>query len=69
MFPRFWTSVVVLAATRLHLPTISVLVRLSEEEFHAGLEALRHYTRSQPNQTPVVEDVDFFVFRRGESAI
>jgi ubiquinone/menaquinone biosynthesis C-methylase UbiE len=47
----------------------SVLARLSDDEFHAGLKALRQHARSQPNQTPVIEDVDFFVFRRGESAI
>lgn len=47
----------------------SVLARLSKEEFHAGLEALRQYARSQPNQTAVTEEIDFFVFRREENAI
>jgi hypothetical protein len=42
----------------------SALSRLSDEEFRAGLEDLRSYARTQPDDVPVIETIDFFAFQR-----
>jgi hypothetical protein len=41
----------------------SILVQLSEEEFERGLVAMGRYAATFAEKTPVVEPVDFFVFR------
>lgn len=42
----------------------SILARLTDEEFASGLAALRDYARTKPENEPVIEPIDFFVFRR-----
>jgi ubiquinone/menaquinone biosynthesis C-methylase UbiE len=42
----------------------SFLARISDEEFDAGVAALRDFARNTNPGRPVVQDVDFFVFRR-----
>lgn len=42
----------------------SVLIQLSDEEFNAGLEAVRRHAQTNQQACPVIELVDFFVFRR-----
>jgi ubiquinone/menaquinone biosynthesis C-methylase UbiE len=42
----------------------SILTQLSDPEFAAGLEALRAHASTRYDGQPVVEPVDFFVFRR-----
>ncbi len=42
----------------------SFLARISDDEFDAGIAALRDYARYADPGQPVIEDVDFFVFRR-----
>jgi ubiquinone/menaquinone biosynthesis C-methylase UbiE len=44
----------------------SVLTRLTNEEFQLGLELVRDYAARQPQRHPVIELVDFFVFRLDE---
>ncbi|MGC2443228.1 class I SAM-dependent methyltransferase [Candidatus Binatus sp.] len=41
----------------------SILVQLSDREFDQGLAALREHAKTTPPNAPVVEPVDFFVFR------
>ncbi len=41
----------------------SVLVQLSDEEFYLGLESVRRYATGRAQANPVIELVDFFVFR------
>jgi ubiquinone/menaquinone biosynthesis C-methylase UbiE len=41
----------------------SILQQLSDEEFRSGLEALRAYADAQIVSEPVVEPIDFLVFR------
>jgi len=42
----------------------SILVQLTDEEFTAGLAALRAYAAAQPIDQPVIEPVDLLAFRR-----
>jgi ubiquinone/menaquinone biosynthesis C-methylase UbiE len=42
----------------------SILAQLPDEEFAAGLAALRDYADTARPSEPVIEPVDFFVFRR-----
>ena len=42
----------------------SFLARIPDDEFVAGIAALRDFARSADPGRPVVEDVDFFVFQR-----
>ena len=42
----------------------SFLARIPDDEFDAGIAALRDFARSADPGRPVVEDVDFFVFQR-----
>ena len=42
----------------------SILVQLTDDEFADGLAALRDYSYRAPSDEPVIEPVDFFVFRR-----
>jgi ubiquinone/menaquinone biosynthesis C-methylase UbiE len=41
----------------------SILAQLSDQEFEEGLAALSEYAATAPRTSPVVELVDFFVFR------
>jgi len=41
----------------------SILAQLSDQEFEAGLAALREHAATAPPDEPVFEFVDFFVFR------
>jgi len=41
----------------------SILIQLSDREFGDGLAAVRKHAAARPSQEPVVEPVDFFVFR------
>jgi ubiquinone/menaquinone biosynthesis C-methylase UbiE len=43
----------------------SILVQLSDREFELALAALREHARTAPPLEPVIEPVDFFVFRPG----
>jgi ubiquinone/menaquinone biosynthesis C-methylase UbiE len=52
------------AADKLAHRADSILARLSDEEFHAGLERVRRHAAGRPEAEPVIEHVDFFVFRR-----
>ena len=47
----------------------SALVRLSDEEFEFGLESVRRYATGRAQADPVIELVDFFVFRLHQSSI
>jgi ubiquinone/menaquinone biosynthesis C-methylase UbiE len=42
----------------------SVLSQLTDHEFKSGLAKLRRFAKTQSPQRPVVETIDFFVFRR-----
>jgi ubiquinone/menaquinone biosynthesis C-methylase UbiE len=42
----------------------SILVQLTDSEFEQGLTSLRRYSALQPSRQPVIEPVDFFIFRR-----
>jgi SAM-dependent methyltransferase len=42
----------------------SILIQLADDAFGAGLAALREHARNAPQDEPVIEPVDFFVFRR-----
>jgi ubiquinone/menaquinone biosynthesis C-methylase UbiE len=46
----------------------SILTQLTDEAFAAGLAALRDHARRVPQDDPVIEPVDFFVFRRSAEA-
>lgn len=50
-------------AARLAHRADSILLQLSDREFEHGLEALRDYAASAPPDEPVIEPIDFFVFR------
>jgi ubiquinone/menaquinone biosynthesis C-methylase UbiE len=41
----------------------SILAQLSDQEFETGLAALREHAATAPQHEPVIELVDFFVFR------
>jgi ubiquinone/menaquinone biosynthesis C-methylase UbiE len=41
----------------------SILTQLSDQEFEAGLAALREHAATAPLDEPVIELIDFFVFR------
>ncbi|MGH7780787.1 MAG: class I SAM-dependent methyltransferase [Candidatus Binataceae bacterium] len=41
----------------------SILIQLSDHEFEQGLAALRRHAPTRPPDEPVIEPVDFFVFR------
>ncbi|MHB8384774.1 MAG: class I SAM-dependent methyltransferase [Candidatus Binataceae bacterium] len=41
----------------------SILIQLSDREFEDGLAAVRKHAAARPPEEPVVEPVDFFVFR------
>ena len=41
----------------------SILIQLSDQEFQAGLAGLREHAATAPADQPVIEFVDFFVFR------
>jgi SAM-dependent methyltransferase len=51
-------------AEKLAFRADSILVQLSDEAFEIGMTALRDHARSASPEEPVVEPVDFFVFRR-----
>ncbi len=51
-------------AGKLSLRADSFLARISDDEFVAGIAALRCFARSADPGQPVIEDVDFFVFQR-----
>jgi len=42
----------------------SFLARISDDDFDAGMAALRAYATSADPARPVVQDIDFFVFQR-----
>jgi hypothetical protein len=42
----------------------SFLARIPDDEFDAGIAALRDYAGSVDLARPVVQDIDFFVFQR-----
>lgn len=42
----------------------SVLARIPDADFDAGMEKLRVYAATRPQQAPVTEVIDFFVFER-----
>jgi ubiquinone/menaquinone biosynthesis C-methylase UbiE len=42
----------------------SILAQLTDPEFEQGLTSLRRYAPLQPSSQPVIEPVDFFVYRR-----
>jgi hypothetical protein len=42
----------------------SFLARIPDDEFDAGVAALRDYAGSADPARPVVQDIDFFVFQR-----
>ena len=50
-------------ADKVALRADSILVRLSEPDFEAGLAALRRHAGAAPPDDTVIEPVDFFVFR------
>ena len=50
-------------ADKLAFRADSILVQLSDREFAAGLAALREHAATAPVDEPVIEVVDFFVFR------
>lgn len=50
-------------ADKLAFRADSILVQLSDQEFAAGLAALREHAATAPLDEPVMEVVDFFVFR------
>jgi ubiquinone/menaquinone biosynthesis C-methylase UbiE len=50
-------------AARLTYRADSILVQLSDGAFERGLKALRQHARVVPPDEPVVEPIDFFVFR------
>jgi ubiquinone/menaquinone biosynthesis C-methylase UbiE len=52
-------------AEKVALRADSILVQLSDEEFAAGLAALRAHAAAQPADQPVIEPVDLLAFRRG----
>jgi len=41
----------------------SILAQLTDSEFEQGLRNLRRYAVLQPPSRPVIEPVDFFIFR------
>jgi ubiquinone/menaquinone biosynthesis C-methylase UbiE len=51
-------------AEKISLRADSILVRLAEAEFAAGLGALRAHAARQPDDQPVIEPVDLLAFRR-----
>lgn len=50
-------------AERLSYRADSILVQLSKEEFERGLDTMGRYAATFAKNTPVIEPVDFFVFR------
>ncbi len=50
-------------AERLGYRADSILVQLSDRDFDGGLEAVRRHAATAPRDQPVVELIDFFVFR------
>jgi ubiquinone/menaquinone biosynthesis C-methylase UbiE len=50
-------------ANKLAFRADSILAQLSDQEFEAGLAALRGYAATAPLDDPVIELIDFFVFR------
>jgi ubiquinone/menaquinone biosynthesis C-methylase UbiE len=50
-------------AEKLAFRADSILAQLSDHEFEEGLAALREHARSVPSEEPVIELIDFFVFR------
>jgi ubiquinone/menaquinone biosynthesis C-methylase UbiE len=50
-------------ADKLAFRADSILTQLSDQEFEAGLAALREHAVTAPLNEPVIEVVDFFVFR------
>ena len=42
----------------------SILAQLTDSEFEEGLTSLRQHAAQQPSSQPVIEPVDFFIFRR-----
>ncbi len=51
-------------AEKLSLRSDSFLARIPDDEFDAGIAALRRFVRNAKPGRPVIEDVDFFVFQR-----
>lgn len=51
-------------AEKLSQRSDSFLVRISDAEFDAGIAALRCFAQSTDVVTPLVQDIDFFVFQR-----
>lgn len=51
-------------AEKLSLRSDSFLARIPDDEFDAGIAALRRFARNAKPGRPVIEDVDFFVFQR-----
>ena len=50
-------------ADKVALRADSILAQLPEDDFEAGLAALRRYAAAAPPDGPVIEPVDFFVLR------
>lgn len=50
-------------ADKVALRADSILAQLPEDDFDAGLASLRRYAGAAPLDGPVIEPVDFFVFR------
>lgn len=51
-------------ADKMALRADSFVARLPDDDFAAGMTALRAYAEQQDTGEPVTEDVDFFVFQR-----
>jgi ubiquinone/menaquinone biosynthesis C-methylase UbiE len=51
-------------AEKLRFRADSILNQLTDQAFQAGLAALQEHARGAPPDEPVIEPVDFFVYRR-----
>jgi ubiquinone/menaquinone biosynthesis C-methylase UbiE len=49
---------------RIRMRALSPLLKISDEAFQEGLQRLRRWIDSQPEDQPVYEPLDFFVFRK-----
>ena len=49
---------------KIALKADSILIRLSNKDFEAGMEALRSYASRSEGQRPVSEPIDLIVFQK-----